>query len=127
MKKRDEDKIENEERVLSNVKILVEPYLEKLQKSSLNEKQKTYFKILQTNLNDIISPFARNFTSIYYNLTPQEIQIADLVKQGKANKEIANIMSLSLKTIEFHRTNIRKKLWLKTRKANLRAYLMSHP
>ena len=127
LKKREEDKIEHEERVLSNLKILVEPYLEKLQKSSLNEKQKTYLKIIQTNLNDIISPFVRNFSSIYYNLTPQEIQIADLVKQGKTNKEIANVMSLSLKTIEFHRTNIRKKLGLKTRKANLRAYLMSHP
>lgn len=126
LKKREEDQIELEERVLSNVKHNIEPYLEKLQQSSLNERQKTYIEIIQTNLNDIISPFARNLSSVYYHLTPQEIQIAGLVKEGKTNKDIAAIMSLSLKTIEFHRTNIRKKLGLKTRKANLRSYLMSH-
>lgn len=126
LKKREEDKIELEERVLSNVKKIVEPYLEKLQRSNLNQRQKTYLEIIQTNLSDLISPFARNLSSIYYQLTPQEIQIAGLVKQGKTNKEIAIIMGLSLKTIEFHRTNIRKKLGLKTRKANLRTYLMSH-
>ena len=126
LKKREEDKSELEESVLSNIKNNIEPYLEKLQRGSLNERQKNYIDIIRKNLNDIISPFARNLSSIYYHLTPQEIQIAGLVRQGKTNKEIAAIMSLSLKTIEFHRTNIRKKLGLKTRKANLRTYLMSH-
>ena len=126
LKKRAEDKNEFEDKVVLNVKKLVEPYLEKLQKSKLNERQKTYIEIIQANLNDIISPFARNVSSVYYRLTPQEIQIADLIKQGKTNKEIAAIMSLSLKTIEFHRTNIRKKLGLKNRKANLRTHLMLH-
>ena len=126
LKKREKDKIELEERVLSNVQRIVEPYLEKLHQSKLNERQKTYLEIIQTNLNDIISPFARNFSSIYYRLTPQEVQIADLIKQGKINKEIAQIMGLSQKTIEFHRTNIRKKLRLTNRKANLRTYLMSY-
>ena len=124
LKKREEDKIELENRIVSNVNKLIEPYLEKPQKSRLNERQKAYLEMIQTNLNDIISPFARNFSSIYYRLTPQEIQIADLIKQGKTNKEIAAIMSLSLKTIEFHRTNIRKKLGLKNRKDNLRTHLM---
>jgi PAS domain S-box-containing protein len=126
LKKREKDKIEIEERVLLNVQTIVEPYFEKLQQSKLNERQKTYLEIIQTNLNDIISPFARNFSSIYYRLTPQEVQIADLIKQGKINKEIAQIMGLSQKTIEFHRTNIRKKLRLTNRKANLRTYLMSY-
>ena len=126
LKKREKDKIEIEERVLSNVQRIVEPYLEKLHQSKLNERQKTYLEIIQTNLNDIISPFARNFSSIYYRLTPQEVQIADLIKKGKINKEIAQIMGLSQKTIEFHRTNIRKKLRLTNRKANLRTYLMSY-
>ena len=125
LKKREEDKIDLEEKVLSNVKRTIEPYLEKLQQSKLNEIQKAYLEIIQTNLNDIISPFARNFSSIFYRLTPQENQIVNHIKQGKTNKEIAAIMNLSLKTIEFHRTNIRKKLGLKTRKDNLKTHLLS--
>ena len=126
LKKREEDQVELEERVLTNVRNNIEPYLEKLQNSNLNRRQGNYLKIIQTNLNEITSPFARNLTSIYYHLTPQEVQIAGLVKQGKSNKEIAAVLNLSLKTIEFHRTNIRKKLGLRTRKANLRTYLMAH-
>ena len=125
LKKREDDKIELEQRVLSNVKKLIEPCLEKLENGRLSERQKTHLEILRTNLNNIISPFARDFTSIYYRLTPQEIQIANLIKYGKTTKEIAAILGLSTKTIEFHRTNIRKNLGLNTRKDNLRTYLLS--
>ena len=44
---------------------------------------------------------------------------------AEANKEIAAIMGLSKKTVEFHRTKIRKKLGLKTRKHNLKTHLLS--
>ena len=55
----------------------------------------------------------------------REIQIANLVKEGKTNKEIAEMLNLSVRSVEFHRDNIRKKMKLDHRKANLRVYLLS--
>jgi PAS domain S-box-containing protein len=125
LKKRDEDKKELEEKVLLNVREMIEPYLNKLKKAKLNDMQRTYLDIIESNLNDIISPFVCGVSINLLNFTPTEPQVANLVKQGKTTKEIASILNLSAKTIEFHRDNIRKKLGIKNRKINLRTHLLS--
>ena len=125
LKRREEDKDELEEKVLFNMRELVAPCLEKLKKSRLDDKQKQYTNILESNLNDITSPFSQRLSSRYLKLTPTEIQVANLIKHGKTTKEIAEFLSLSSQTIEFHRKNIREKIGIKNKKANLRTRLLS--
>jgi len=123
LKRRDEDKKELEEKILLNVKELVIPHLEKLKKSGLDEKQKTHVNILESNLNEITSSFSHNLSSKYINFTPTEIQIANLLRQGKTSKQIAELINSSPKTVSFHRENIRRKLGLRNKKTNLKSYL----
>ena len=122
---RDKERIELQDKMLFNVKQLAEPYLEKLKLSGLSEKQKVYLDILESSLNEIISPVSRDLALRHGNFTPSEIHIANLIKYGKSTKEIADILSLSMRTIETHRRNIRRKLGIKNTKMNLRSYFLN--
>ncbi len=125
LRQREEDKIELEEKVLLNVRELVLPYLEKLKMKKLGEKQRAYLGIIESNLNDIVSPFVHGLSSKLIKLSPTELQVSNLIKQGNTTKEIAEIMNLATSTIDFHRNNIRKKFGIKNKKTNLRTYLSS--
>jgi PAS domain S-box-containing protein len=127
LKKREEDKNHLEERVLANVKEMVIPYMEKLKNTHLSSDQNAYLSILDTHLNDIISPFLVKMSTKYRRFTPKEIQVATLVKDGKTTKEIASLMNVCSGAVELHRNHIREKLGLTNKKMNLRSYLLSLP
>ena len=125
LKRREEDKLDLEENVLFNIKELIIPYIEKLKTVGLDELQKVYVGILESNLNDIISTFPRKLSSSPLNITPMEMKIADLIKRGKTTKEIAVLLTTSTRAVEFHRANLRQKLGLRNKRANLRFHLLS--
>jgi DNA-binding CsgD family transcriptional regulator len=125
LRQRDQDRKELEDKITARVAGLVLPHVERLFNSGLDAEQRSWLEILRTNLLEIISPFAQRLSSKLVGLTPSELQVADLIKQGRSSQEIADLMNLSKRTIDFHRDNLRKKLGLKSRKANLRTYLMS--
>jgi PAS domain S-box-containing protein len=123
LKKREEDKNEIGEKIFANHKLILAPIIQNLKKSLVLESQKNMMDILESELKNIISPFSKKLSDQMVNLTPKEIHIADLVKFGKTNKEISEIMNSSIHTISRHRENIRKKTGLKNKKVNLRSFL----
>jgi DNA-binding CsgD family transcriptional regulator len=125
LKQRENDRIELEKKVLMNVKEMVFPYVEKLKNSHLKAKEKTLVEIIETQLQDIISPLLQKFSNAKILLTPQEMQVASLVKDGKSSKEIADILNVSEATINFHRKNLRIKFGLRNKQTNLRSYLLA--
>jgi PAS domain S-box-containing protein len=125
LKQREEDKEDLEGRLLANVKELVLPYVDKLKNSRLDSDQMTLAAILESNIKEIISPFATKLSSRFLNLTPTEIQVASLIKDGKTSKEIAALLNASENTVRSHRFHIRSKLGIKKKKVNLKSYLKS--
>lgn len=125
MNQRDKDQKDLEGKLQSNINDLVIPYLKKLSKGNLDARNKKYINVLEKNLEKVLSPFMTNVRSFHKNLTPKEIQIVDLIKQGKDTKEIADMLNASISTITTHRNNIRKKLNLLNSKINLRSHLLS--
>ncbi|MBU1567256.1 MAG: PAS domain S-box protein [Proteobacteria bacterium] len=125
LQQREVDKKELGEVVTRNVQELVSPYLQRVMNGRLDNQQRTLARILETNLNNIISPFVSKMASGLTHLTPVEIRVASLIKEGNTNKEIADVLLVSKNTILFHRYNIRVKLGLKNQKINLRSHLLA--
>jgi PAS domain S-box-containing protein len=123
LQQRDKDKREFEEWVLANVENVIMPYVGKLKKIGLGAEQSACVKILEANIKKITSSFSHRLSPKYMNLTFKELQIADLVKEGNSSKDVAAILNVSERTVDFHRKNIRKKLAIADRKTNLRTYL----
>ena len=119
------DREQTEETVLTNVRQAVEPYLQKLRRSNLTDRQSQYLDILESRLQDVVSPFIRALSSAYLSLSPTELQVAHLIKEGRNTKEIAAILNLSPNTVMTHRYRIRTKLGLKQQRKNLHIFLKS--
>lgn len=124
LRNRDSERQELEENILQHVQKLVLPWLEKAKGAGGYGDKKEYLNILEANLNGIISPFADKLSHRFLNLTPAEIQVANLIKQDKSTKEIAELLCLSTHTIDSHRKHIRDKMGLSNQKANLKTHLL---
>lgn len=125
LRQRDEDKKRIEETIYINVDRLVLPYVEQLRQGRLTEKQKTLTEVIDTNLRDIVSPFLRSLSAVNIMLTPQEIEVANMVRSGRSSKEIAEVLGISVSGVDFHRKKLRQKLGLTNSAKNLRSYLLS--
>jgi two-component system, NarL family, response regulator NreC len=65
-------------------------------------------------LDDYVRKLKRSGTEDAYDLlTPREREVLQLIAEGKSNKDIANLLNLSVYTVESHRANLMEKLNLK--------------
>lgn len=125
LKHREEDRKQMEENMLTNVRELIQPYVERLLDADLGARERTMVEMIGERLQEIISPFMNRLTSLGTILTPQEIHVATMVREGKTSKEIADVLLISVSAVDFHRKQIRRKLKLTGSGKNLRSHLLS--
>ena len=123
LKHREDDKKELEDRLIANVRLLVLPYIQKLKTSRLEPFQQMNVDFIDSNLNEIVSPYLNNLR--VFNFTPRQIEVIALIRKGKTTKEIAQFLAVGKDAVDLQRLLIRKKLGINNKKTNLQSYLQS--
>ena len=121
---RKQEREQLEETISQNIEKFVKPSLDYLKTKSGAADVNLVEKLIE----EIVYPITKKRFSILDKLTAKEMQVTSLIKEGKTTAEIARILVVSPKTIDFHRANIRKKLGLNSESSeytNLSAFLNS--
>ena len=125
LKSREQDRAILEGAIANNVNQLIMPYIERLTDEPLAPQQQTLVTIIKGYLDNLISPFLHRISTLNQQLTPQELKVASLIRQGRSSKEIGEALNLTVNGVGFHRKSIRTKLGLTGSGKNLRSQLMA--
>jgi FixJ family two-component response regulator len=126
LKRRGEEHEQIRDKIALETKKMVLPLLEKAKKKS-SGSVKDYLEAVHSNLLEVFAKHARSSVIATANLAPRELQVIHYLRQDKSSKEIAALLGLSVRTIEYYRAKIRKKLRIQKQKKNLKKFLMSLP
>jgi DNA-binding CsgD family transcriptional regulator len=118
----EDEKKEIFKQIRDNVEKVLLPILQELTWAVPGPKKK-YVELLKDNLEDITAPFISRISQEYHSLTPTEIQICNLIRNGLRTKEIAEMRNISPATISRHRERIRRKLGIAGKDVNLVTHL----
>jgi PAS domain S-box-containing protein len=108
------------EAIRVNIEKIIFPVLDKMKEEKNSEN---YVNLLKQHLKDITSSYGIAIANGSTKLTPREIEIFKMVKAALSTKEIANILNVSIQTVEWHRKKIRQKLGIVNNGINLSSYL----
>lgn len=125
MSRIEQEKQEIRQNIAMNIERIIIPILNALL-PQLSSTQKKYIELLQTNLQDIASPFISQLSLSFHSLTPTEIAISNMIRAGMTTKEIAEFRHISEATVNHHREKIRHKLKLTNRDINLVTFLQAN-
>lgn len=123
--RREEDRQKLEDTMLANVRELILPYVEELLATNLRGRERIVAELIRERLQEIISPVLNRLASVRDLLTPREMEVANMVREGRSSKDIAAVLMISVPAVDFHRKRIRRKLRLSGSGRNLRSYLLS--
>jgi DNA-binding CsgD family transcriptional regulator/FtsZ-binding cell division protein ZapB len=124
LKRIEEEKHEMYRHIKTNVDKIIMPIIHALD-LQLPQTQRKYVEMIKTNLEEITSPFISQLSNSYHHLTPIEITVCNMIRNGLRTKEIARMRGVSTATINRHRENIRRKFAITNSNVNLATYLQS--
>ena len=113
-----------EKKVATNFEYAILPLLSDLQDVANSSRQRTLLDSIHFLIQNLSDGINIHLVNAQCQLTPTEIKIANLLKQGKTTKDIACALSCAKRTVDGHRASIRKKLGL-NRGQNLQTAILT--
>ena len=98
-----------------------------LRKNNHHKNGSSTESVFSTAKKDTRHPITTKEHQIKSILSPSEYRVASLISDGKNSQEIATILNLSPRTVEWHRMNIRKKLSISDRKVSTFNLIQAFP
>ncbi|NPV05411.1 MAG: LuxR family transcriptional regulator [Syntrophaceae bacterium] len=120
----EEEKKQTYRDIQTNIEKIIMPILHALS-VEVPKAQRKYVEILRNSLEEMTSPFVSKVVNHYHSLSPTEISICNMIRNGMRTKDIAQLRGVSAATVNRHRENIRKKLRITNDRVNLATYLQS--
>jgi PAS domain S-box-containing protein len=128
LKHQESNKTQAQQVLSREVEETILPFLKKLKGASTGRVQSSQLlSVLEVNLLQLVRVYGRTGTipDALQKLTPLEVQVASMVRQGLSTKAIAKTLNITEGTVSIHRNNIRRKLGLNKTADNLQIYLKS--
>jgi PAS domain S-box-containing protein len=118
----EEERQEYKQRICQDIEQVVTAALARLQ-DKVDPSHARVLEFLQENLKAKLAKDIDVSRERYAKLTPRELEICDMIKEGLSSKEISESLNLSLLTVHKHREEIRRKLGITNKRVNLSIYL----
>jgi len=118
----DEERNRTKSEILSNRERVLEPLLKSIARESPKELAGS-IRALELALNDIVSPFVNDISRKFTSLSPREVEVSAMIKNGLMSKEIADRLFVSIQTVHKFRQRIRKKLGISNDEVELESFL----
>ncbi|TFH14786.1 MAG: response regulator [Lentisphaerales bacterium] len=116
------EKIRVQQQISANVGKSLLPLVRGLRHGA-SELQNRQIDVLELNLQTLTSNFGVKLSGGSVSLTQRQIEICNMIRGGMTSKEIAESLSISVRTVETQRNRIRRKLGIAGKAANLATYL----
>lgn len=118
------DRDEALKEVSLKIRALIMPLLRELKKGEKDPFRMGKLRMLEKHIDELDVPVISKLPLRDQPLTHRELQVALYIKEGYTSKEIADLICVSKRTVDYHRENLRHKFRLPDRNSNLQTFLM---
>ncbi len=119
-----QDRDEALREVSLKIRALIMPLLRNLKEDETNPVKIQKLRMLEKHVDELDVPVISKLPIRDQPLTHRELQVALYIKEGYTSKEIADLLCVSKRTVDYHRENLRHKFHLGSKNFSLQTFLI---